>query len=472
MPSCYGAGCHSIKNTNLTSVSTLDTSLNDARGNPRTRYSDNPPSASGNPLKNHTNSKVSCVLCHNPMHNVTKPDPTPANSNSYTEDSQCKTCHSPKTEHNSQVKCTTCHSQDVHDIKYFNTTGSYVKTQGNAGNCTTCHQQTAAWNTLLTQPKVGTYTGSGPPQIPVPLNHSDNATAGQRWGSYWTTGDDLSACNYCHGDTKHSAVALGRPASWKGSNTVNSSINATNTWCASCHYQGYSSGSDSYADMTSRFAGDGLSVPPEITGNSTYAPSGTSGYFNHSLGNYSDRMCSYCHDGLAGSATNISAFLHNVGMGKRCENCHFSFSKMNNTFGRPTKYMNETLFTQSVHGRSSVFPSVIFCTSCHTVIRNATDFHLSIDPGKFTPPESGWRWCEDCHVVNQSTPDPNRHNLTDRPQTNMFNATSSVMDVTDCTKCHNATRYNNAIATYNRSSGKDCRFCHSFPDLNPDSPYT
>lgn len=49
----------------------------------------------------------------------------------------------------------------------------------------------------------------------------------------------------------------------------------------------------------------------------------------------------------------------------------------------------------------------------------------------------------------------------------MFNATTSVMEVTDCTTCHNATMYDAAVQSYNKTSGKDCRFCHAFPDLLP-----
>ncbi|MEE8408255.1 MAG: DDE-type integrase/transposase/recombinase, partial [Myxococcota bacterium] len=35
----------------------------------------------------------------------------------------------------------------------------------------------------------------------------------------------------------------------------------------------------------------------------------------------------------------------------------------------------------------------------------------------------------------------------------------------------NATMYDEAVQNYNKTSGKDCRFCHAFPDLRPGGDY-
>jgi hypothetical protein len=140
-----------------------------------------------------------------------------------------------------------------------------------------------------------------------------------------------------------------------------------------------------------------------------------------------------------------------------CGSCHFNYPRMSG-FGKPQFWMNEAMFRSSVHGNTSR----ILCTDCHT---NATD-HQS-DPLNALPPENAWKWCECCHVGNGTAADMGRHNLTFRPQDNMYNSTISVMGVTNCTWCHDPTIYYNAVATYNRTSGKDCRFCHPFPDKLP-----
>jgi nitrate/TMAO reductase-like tetraheme cytochrome c subunit len=133
----------------------------------------------------------------------------------------------------------------------------------------------------------------------------------------------------------------------------------------------------------------------------------------------------------------------------------------------PYAFVNETEYNQSVHGNQSV----IGCTDCHTNTSSGTLNHTG---SNYYPPQSGLKWCEDCHVVNQTATDPMSHNITSKPQN--YNVTyqgqeMSVLNVTDCTACHDATMYNKASATFNKTSGKDCRFCHTFPEREPESPY-
>jgi hypothetical protein len=172
--------------------------------------------------------------------------------------------------------------------------------------------------------------------------------------------------------------------------------------------------------------------------------------------------CYFCHV----ENTQSPSFFHNQELTVRwCDDCHFNFTLMNDSFSEPEKWVNETMFNSSVHGNASI----VFCQNCHTM----TEGH--------SPPESRWRWCEDCHVVipqysngSPKTDVTQRHNMTFRPQFNLINVSgvmTSVVNITDCTICHNASMYNQARSIFNRTSGKDCRFCHSFPDLNPDSPY-
>ncbi len=173
--------------------------------------------------------------------------------------------------------------------------------------------------------------------------------------------------------------------------------------------------------------------------------------------------CYFCHTNNQGTPVNFHAAT--LEPGRACHTCHFNYTIMRGEFNEPEKWLNETLFRNSVHGNFSF----IYCNNCHTMT------------GGHPPPEARWRWCEDCHVVmpqdSQGIPQINvqqRHNLTFKPQYSYLNDSGtikSVVNVTDCTLCHNSTIYNQARATFNRSSGKDCRFCHSFPDLNPDSPF-
>ncbi len=140
-----------------------------------------------------------------------------------------------------------------------------------------------------------------------------------------------------------------------------------------------------------------------------------------------------------------------------CRYCHFDWLFMNNTRGKPTKWVNETLFNQSVHGNESV----IDCDDCHTM--------WSGHP----PPQYRWKWCPDCHVQQTQNPVTNqqRHNITSKPQ-NYDVGGVNVMDIKDCTTCHNSTIYNYATQTFDMSTEtKKCRYCHTFPDKYPDSPY-
>ncbi len=79
--------------------------------------------------------------------------------------------------------------------------------------------------------------------------------------------------------------------------------------------------------------------------------------------------------------------------------------------------------------------------------------------------------CINCHVV-QSNPvtDTNRHNITSTPSLYKINGTS-VVEITDCTICHDSTVYSNSIANFNRDAVADCDYCHTYPDKNRKSFY-
>jgi hypothetical protein len=174
--------------------------------------------------------------------------------------------------------------------------------------------------------------------------------------------------------------------------------------------------------------------------------------------------CYNCHGGKPDSFHN-ETLIRGAGT---CRDCHFSYSIAG------SKFVNETMYNRSVHGNQSV----IDCEDCHTNTSSGTTNHTGKN---YLPPESGWKWCECCHAVKLTydnrtpiitTGIGQRHNLTSKPQYIYYNVSGfeglvNFKQITNCTVCHDAMLYNEAVKTYNRTSGRDCRYCHSFPDLLP-----
>ncbi len=409
-------------------------------------------------ISNHSmrynNSNPPCVRCHNSgwIHNstLTKPALTLPNS------TFCLSCHGNngsggtnysgmvsgiREKHNDTINCTECHfnsSRDIHPVKYLQPDESYSTGNSTGVNCTNCHQDPEFYPNL----------SKTPPKIPSPLHHSDNPSNGTRWNStgYWDNTSEITACIYCHNDTKHKAAALGRPENWRGDNTVNSSITNTSNWCAGCHYQGYTSGGKNYENMTSAFISANLPVPPEIT-DGTYAANTVPGFYYHNLTpDYSDSTCKTCHS-IGLNNGKMDAFLHNI-TARDCKGCHFSYSVMESS-GSPTasaRYVNSDMFNESAHGNVS-------CRNCHTA------GHNSIGARKA---------CEDCHAVRDQNNPQERHNITGDPYNYKVGGVS-VVDITDCTICHDRNLYNKATATYGINKPVDCDYCHTYPDKNYSS---
>jgi hypothetical protein len=339
------------------------------------------------------------------------------------------------------VNCTLCHSQDAHNISFFNTTGAYTKTISQAGNCTTCHQNgLSTFNTLKTNSKV-TYTGSDPPQIPVKLNHSENSSAGTLWNETtpgyngpWSVngaGSNLVACNYCHGDTKHNASALGRVAQALGGNNIlNGTINSTSKWCGACHYPGNAD----YNSMMTAFDDAGLERPPDNTNESGAA------FFNHSAtlqSDDSDEKCQSCHGNLLSASAKMDEFVHNVGEGGGSPDCA-STACHDNGAGPD---MNWTSFGLSVHFNLNnnatntsdlTNPIAKACWACH-----GDGTEPNGHPVNQTTP---WK-CPDCHVPGG----PNYGTYTDAPDiqahvpsnVTYYNANLTTNGANAyCTNCH------------------------------------
>ena len=345
---------------------------------------------------------VSCVLCHNPMHNTTNPGVV-TERNSYTEDSHCTVCHKAMKKHDNEVGCTVCHSQDAHIKAYFNFNGTY---SGIAGDCSVCHED-ELFDTILNQPKAGIYTGSTLNLlIPSPSTHSDNESAGQLWGDYWY--NDEGMCIYCHSKSYHTIKTAGRIEQFKGDSIYNGMINADSFWCGKCHY----ALSPDYMDMVNAFNNSNLKIPPEITGNNTYWVNGSiildqEPYVNHSAKqynvNYSDDECKDCH-GLM-SMTGSDQFQHRVLVGSiggsDCVDplCHGGTAKINNA-----PYVNYTILKKGIHqdlNSNVTYTQTLTdeinkaCWACHA---NGTE----TDHRGLRPHLESYR-CIDCHFINRTT---------------------------------------------------------------------
>ncbi len=328
VPQCYDAGCH----TNTVNV-------------PKTWVQSRTDSYSWNQHAHDTNQTIACIFCHGPFHNNTKPNNSvPLVANGVTESENCaNNCHKNQVYHNATVQCTVCHSQAAHEIRYFNSTGGYTynKTQSPgglnvgrkyAGKCSTCHQKPYFARLLnnsndLSDPydaANGSYS-KGPGGVKLvsdPLGHSNAQNNGSKWGNYWNAGNDSDSCIYCHGNVytnvnyTFTEDALGHVWQFMGNNVVNGSISSSSYWCASCHWQGYSSGGKTYNDMVSSFLSDNDPVPPEITGNATYgANQSVPGYRNHNGDGKTDASCKGCHGSNLSTGASITDFMHNLSIG-------------------------------------------------------------------------------------------------------------------------------------------------------------
>ncbi|RZN15551.1 MAG: hypothetical protein EF812_02110 [Methanosarcinales archaeon] len=128
-----------------------------------------------------------------------------------------------------------------------------------------------------------------------------------------------------------------------------------------------------------------------------------------------------------------------------CGNCHFGLADS----AASKYYVNETMFNYGVH-------ATVKCTECHIYTDQPVNWH-PIE-------EYTWKWCECCHsyqsdLINES----DRHNVTDNPLTYLVEETC-VLEIANCTTCHNATAYENAKSNFNSSAEHECRWCHEYPD--------
>ncbi len=301
-------------------------------------------------------------------------------------------------------------------------------------------------------------------------------------------------CEYCHASNKHSQHALGIPTAFMGNNSVGQNVNSSTTWCASCHYQGYSSGSNNYTDMIKAFLDHMLPVPPEITGHSLYGvnQSQSPDYYEHSkLSSFDDSICWNCHKGKLADGSTSTVFLHNVSAGTsggmNCTACHGpggSATGMLVNFTSVGKGMHASLNKNANSTLQNATNKP--CWGCHGTKNGtwANETDQPLNDHNLTYKEAA-RKCHDCH--SDSKPLFGAKNVTDHIPSGLSpytDVTTSKYNVTYCAYCHNnslgasfdpddlgSNPMNASAAHYgaNRTANKlmspginstDCVFCH------------
>ncbi len=223
----------------------------------------------------------------------------------------CIPCHDGvnapfKRPHNDTVMCENCHGTNAHNMRFIQPDGTLGTNKSTAATCIDCHE-------------------TGVPGFNSPIisnmKHSSKIDNGSVWGSYWSSERNNISCIYCHGNTKHDTIALGKIINLTDdvTNERNGSISIT-TWCADCHYNN---------TINHNYKGYLWNpVPPLITINNTNDNNRWIDHTNsNSLnGSYSDAICNSCHP-INGTYPNFSSrYVHSIThlnyTEEVCRNCH------------------------------------------------------------------------------------------------------------------------------------------------------
>ncbi|MGP8322689.1 MAG: multiheme c-type cytochrome [Methanosarcinaceae archaeon] len=403
------------------------------------------------PANNCTNEN-----CHNGgwMHNasLTKPAGLTTNYSDGEPSSQvCLKCHGPgkytdytpvtglKQRHSDTLDCTECHlyeARDIHGVKYLQKDDTYSTSNNTAVDCVRCHNDKDPLNNIsMFRPLVPTNNN-------VNFAHSEDPDNGSRWNetSYWDSTE--SACDYCHGDTKHNSSALGPIEAIRDGQELNTSIDSSDRWCGGCHYE--------EADNYKGWLWD--PIPPTIVinnaNNNTAYDDSSIEWFNHSISSYDDMICAACHGSLLSDNSTTKELAHNAAVGAfgpDCISCHDADSMS------PKINVSVVISNSAIHSKIAGYPDSIIdnthsgvsddnkiCWACH--MDNART------PG---PNDHADRWilngvypytCDECHVENIVT---NLSGLIPLVEEHFFNGTNLVINqgmtsnISSCLVCHN-----------------------------------
>jgi len=168
----------------------------------------------------HSRFTVPCIICHGPCTILQNPTIHCGLLMIQYEDSQCKTCHSSNTEHNSSnttsggVNCTLCHSDDVHVIQVFAQNGTTWRVKRiRQRNCTNCHQNSTFITILQSSQSRKLYGRIS--SVQSPMKHSDDPISGTKWNQTPATGQIRARL---HGACTATATHLIPPPLWWPSN--------------------------------------------------------------------------------------------------------------------------------------------------------------------------------------------------------------------------------------------------------------
>jgi parallel beta-helix repeat protein len=384
-------------------------------------------------------------------------------------------------QHAGSQDCNDCHG----DGRLHNETLTRVLT---SGNCTDCHalygvnKTDTVYEINVTAMNQGVHANLNDNMTPVassaPINDPNNSMC---WGchvpggAYPETGhnetfnNDAYLCYECHNGTyayQNVSSATAVYNHFKGGINITANTNAT-TNSTSCGYgchnlstmkvPGFDSGGNASYRVNMSQASHYARSRPDIANvsggysdcawchkNSTnefISIFDHAGYPNYTANithatKTSGCIVSKCHG--RGRIHDLSLKIPTLDWSEECKSCHFELDDS-------AAYVNETMFDASVHGGLN-------CTMCHI---NNTQIDHPIE-------DYTWKWCECCHSY-QADPinESDRHNVTTTPSTYSVGGTN-VLDITDCTTCHNATAYNAAVGYYDPTY--NCRYCHVYPD--------
>jgi len=409
-------------------------------------------------LYNETNySNDYCAYCHN---NSSTPfiELTPLKDVNHYGNQTCDECHGPGRLHNetltrvlTDANCTNCHAtygSDQPGLKYkikgvhanvnsnMNATAEIQTSDVNNSKCWGCHVPDGAYPEeghrdtfnndayLCYECHNGTYAYENVSTATAVYNHFKS---GINITARTNAMTNSTSCGYgCHnlstmkvpgfdaGGNASYRVNMSQASHYAISRPDIANVSGGYSDCAWCH-------KNSTNEFISIFEYPGY---PNYTANITHAKT-TSGC-----------IVSKCHN--KGRIHDSNLAIPTLNWSEECKNCHFELDDSD-------AYVNGTMFNASVHGGLN-------CTMCHI---NFTQIDHPIE-------DYTWKWCECCHSY-QADPinERDRHNVTTTPSTYSVKGTN-VLDIKDCTTCHNATAYNAAVGYYDPAY--NCRYCHVYPD--------
>jgi hypothetical protein len=464
--SCYSSTCHTPANrSDISSKSTLNSS---DVANATSLYSIN--STSFNATFHTPDSTVPCIICHGPMHNISKPDDTQRFiRNSVTEASQCTTCHGPR--HGYATNCTGCHTMDIHIInnRSDGLDNCYLchLTYANAVN-TTKHNQTrniAAPNCTLCHTN---YSNISLGHNAYVVNESnacrDSGCHEQDVNAFYERHSSSSDCTTCHFGNTSSPFSL------------NTSIYSHdhNLTVVPSYYQYNQSGLG--LSLNGIF---GFSPFPTFTC-TTPACHGRSGRTNieepasawlgsgHARagthGTTYNQTCLRCHSPPLYNSSNVATYAASEWLGIQCRVCH-NLHKRNESnvtgynFTGPLAFYNAT--NSSLLGRAAYDPlhnATELCEKCHKGGYHASSRDIYYNGSHKTSLGFG---CVDCHM----------NSTINTGEEHSFNVNNTATGETGCEACHPTSEHTWSF-TSTHFDNVTCDACHDGTMARNSTNYT